>query len=295
MGRTLDRYVYEYLDGRRDRGEIVKDTYNEHLYRLMRLSDSHGNYALTRFGPAVIDKWLRSINQTQAEGSRRNSMLVVKAFCRWMVSKGYVVKNPCAEMKLPRVPRSKPRSVEPSAIDQLFEVLPNKRAEVIIWLMFSSGLRCVEVSNLDVEHINWTEMKVFVTGKGGHQREVFIATGCAEAIRAYLRESGHRHGPLIQSKRYNRRMGAAPISKLVSGWLADAGVHQRGLDRSTAHALRHTAATTLFDITGDLRDVQDLLGHASLQTTNIYIGNRKNEARIRAGLEQGSARYRRVS
>lgn len=291
---TLDRYVYDYLDGRRRRGDFTEGTYNNQLYRLMGLADVHGARPLERFGKKTIEKWVEVATETQRPTTRRNTMTTVRQFCLWMVAEKHLNKNPFDGVQMPKVPRTKHRNLSPARIADLLPVVPDARGRAIAWLMVGQGLRCVEVSRLDVDDFDAHELTLFVNGKGGHQRELPVAPECARAIQEYLRETKHRTGPLIRSMRggvLGGRLKPQPIGKLVSGWLSQIGAHQSPYDGVSAHALRHTAATVLYEQTGDLRDVQELLGHASLQTTSIYVG-RGNHQALREGLTRVAASYR---
>lgn len=153
--------------------------------------------------------------------------------------------------------------------------------------MVQCGLRCVEVSRADVADWDPVAQRVFVRGKFGHERWVPVPEEAAEALSAYLAAAGHSSGPLfraIGSKGGNDgRLSPAWISRKMALIMHEAGVHDWGDGRS-AHAMRHTFATDVSRRTSDLLVLRDLLGHASLATTQIYLGN-ASEDRLRSAVE----------
>ena len=134
-------------------------------------------------------------------------------------------------------------------------------------LLYGSGLRVAELCGLDVDDLDLARRVVTVTGKGSKQRQVLIHDRCAEAIRAWLgapRSAMAREdspsGALFYNRRGNR-LGPRDVRRLLD---------RRSPVPTHPHALRHSFATHLLDGGADLRVVQELLGHASLQTTQVY-------------------------
>jgi len=143
--------------------------------------------------------------------------------------------------------------------------------------MFGCGLRCVEVSRLDVDDFDPFTHTLHITGKAGHQRNVPVPEVVRMTITGYL-ANGRGHGPLVR-RDDNRpgRLGAGRISGLAGRMIRDAGIKSRLYDGRSAHGLRAAAASDLFDACGDATVVQEFLGHANLQTTSIYLRRAKTE------------------
>ncbi len=134
-------------------------------------------------------------------------------------------------------------------------------------LLYGSGLRVAELCGLDVGHVDLDRRVVMVTGKGSKQRQVLLHDRCAEAIRVWLgaprsalAREGSPPGALFYNSRGNR-LGPRDVRRLLD---------RRSPVPTHPHALRHSFATHLLDGGADLRVVQELLGHASLQTTQVY-------------------------
>lgn len=252
-----------------------------------------GNFALVNGDPepsrvtrAHVQKWLGSVAHLRA-ASLKTQLSVVHPFCHWLVTEGYLKSNPAREVKSPRAPRYNPRALEEEKIEKLMVDLPDARAELICSLMFQEGLRCCEVANLEVGDIWFSERRMRVTGKGGHSRDLPITDATWLRLRRYLDSCPITAGPLIRSVREPLKgLTAGHISKSVSRWMLDAGIKGRAGDGVSAHPLRHTAATTVLKASGDLQAVQHMLGHASLATTQRYLGGGGSRAAAAAGDER---------
>jgi site-specific recombinase XerD len=143
----------------------------------------------------------------------------------------------------------------------------DRRDDAVLELLYGSGIRVAELCGLDVDDLDLPRRVVTVTGKGSRQRQVLIHDRCAEAVGAWL------DGPRAAMAR-ECSPGAALFYNRRGGRLGPRDV-RRILDRRSPvpthpHALRHSFATHLLDGGADLRVVQELLGHASLQTTQVY-------------------------
>lgn len=216
--------------------------------------------------------WLESLDGL-APHTRRRRLSSVRGFCRWAVEEGHMPVNPVARLKGPRMPRTVPRALATEAVTVLLSACPDARARLIVTWMVQLGLRCVEVAGVELGDVDRRARTVRVTGKGGHQRILPLVDEAAAALAAYLAEEPPAGaGPLIRSRVFPGR-GLAPstISNMVARWMDDAGIKLRSRDGVSAHALRHTAATDMLLSGAHLRDVQAALGHAHLQTTEVYL------------------------
>jgi integrase/recombinase XerC len=268
---TLTHHAETYLRGRRLRGEITLDTLRNQRCHLAGLATSFGARPITRFGPAAIDRWLETIGHL-TPATRRSRISTVRTFCRWMVAQRRIGADPTGHLEPVRQPRAVPRALEEPRVAAVLDACPDLRARAIVWLMVGLGLRCCEVARLEVQDYEPHAGLVTVTGKGGHERALPVPAEAAAAVDAYLAEAGVVGGPLIRSyRRPSEPLRADTISGLVGEWMAEAGIKHRQRDGVSAHALRHTAASDVLDRCGDIRVVQQMLGHAHLATTAIYL------------------------
>lgn len=148
----------------------------------------------------------------------------------------------------------------------------DERERVIVLPGLQEGLRCCEISNLELGDTDLDDRVLRVIGKGGHERFVPLSDQTARAIRGYLAVYPATAGPLIRSYRHTTRsLTPGRVSDMVSRVFRDAGVKQAPRDGRSAHALRHTAATAVLrNCNGNIKLVQQFLGHQSSQTTDRY-------------------------
>jgi integrase/recombinase XerC len=181
--------------------------------------------------------------------------------------------NPTFEIPVPKQPRSEPRALDADLVaDLIAVVVGDTRATAIVWLMVGMGLRCCEVSSVEMANWNRSGQTMTVTGKGSHQRTLPVPPEVSGALVVYLDEYPTRSGPIIRSfRRPTQALTPDALSGMVAEWMRAASVKLAARDGRSAHALRHTAASDVLDACGDLRVVQEMLGHSNLSTTAIYL------------------------
>lgn len=202
-----------------------------------------------------------------AASTRRQRFSTIRGFCRWLVHHGHLDFDPTAELKAPRQPRPVPRAYPSELVGRLLEVVPDRRARLVVLLEVQEGLRACEVVRLEVGDVNFTDREIRVNGKGARERILPVSDETWEALEGYLRQFPAKAGPLIRS--YNDPKAgicAAYVVQTMGRWLRAAGVAEGG-----GHGLRHTMATQLLRGGADVRDVQNALGHASLSSTSVYL------------------------
>ena len=181
----------------------------------------------------------------------------------WWPRQGAAQSAPWALMRAPNLAR-------------LRLVLPDLEARVVVALMARQGLRCVEVSRWAAEDFDRGRARMTVRGKAGHERAVPVADDVAALLEEWL--AGRQSGPVV-------RRSPARLSRLVRAWMEQAGLKAGAYDGRSAHALRHTAASDLYDSTRDVKAVQRFLGHANVATTDRYLRAGDDDV-IRAGLNR---------
>lgn len=262
LERAAMRYVAERQAERRFRGRTPLNVTGVLFNLAKSVPEVEG---LTR---RRVEKWLRS--QEVAPSTARAYLSIVRAFSAWLVDNRFLRRDPCAGIPNPRQPRVLPRSLQSERVERLFSTLPDSRAELVCSLMVQEGLRCCEVVNLEVGDIDFSQRSMLVRGKGGHERVLPISD---ETWGYLLRYSSAVAGPLIRSAK-DPHKGLTPhyLSTLVSGWMREAGIKSKAYDGVAAHSLRHTMATDVLKGGATIREVQVALGHASLSTTQRYLG-----------------------
>ena len=235
----------------------------------------------------TLRDWLwQGSNAGLAKSSLSRHSAAVRGFTRWLVTTGEVSADAAARLKAPRPEQHLPRVLTRGQMTGIFEGLAARsdggdpvalRDQAIVELLYASAMRVSELTGLRVGDIDRSRLTARVLGKGGKERVVPFGVPAAHALDRYLAEArpelrggGDREarpdsGILFLNSR-GAAMNTRSVYELVAGLLHELP----GSGPSGPHALRHTAATHLLDGGADLRAVQEILGHASLSTTQIY-------------------------
>ena len=208
-------------------------------------------------------------------------LAAIRAFYRWLAREQTLVRDPSAGLLAPKLPQRLPR---PLSVDDCEALVESKgsaepaslallRDRALVELLYGAGLRVGEAVALDVRDVDVLAREVRVLGKGSKERSVPLPQAAQEALSAWLairRRPGYQAEPLFVSFRpgaQGRRLGERSVRRLLAARGRGAGV----VDHVHPHRLRHSYATHLLDMGADLRSIQELLGHASLATTQRYL------------------------
>lgn len=220
--------------------------------------------------------WLHEQSYAKATIARR--LAAVRSWCRFLCRQGILATNPADGLRAPRQDKKLPHFLGVEAVARLLEAPPagdplGLRDRAILETLYSAGLRVSELTGLDVGDVDLDSGVATVKGKGRKERLVLLGTHAVAALRSWLAVRGgvgaeHRRGrvPALFLNKLGTRLTARSVGRMLEKYLA-----QVGLDPLTSpHTLRHSFATHLLDRGADIRSVQELLGHRSLSTTQIY-------------------------
>ncbi|NDC47655.1 MAG: tyrosine recombinase XerC [Micrococcales bacterium] len=227
----------------------------------------------------LLREWLWQVSQREAANSTlARKSASIRSFTAWCHSEGLLEADPGQRLKSPKAKRHLPKVVAKDSLNEIFDHLKTLaetgepvmvRNRFIFELLYATGIRVSEICGLDVLSIDLGRNVIRVIGKGSKERVVPFGLPARDALQEYLAvrekfltEPG-QSALLLNSK--GKRLGVRAVYQLVAELLADTPTGAAG-----PHTLRHTAATHLLDGGADLRAVQELLGHASLGTTQIY-------------------------
>ncbi|HZL99545.1 MAG TPA: tyrosine-type recombinase/integrase [Planctomycetota bacterium] len=222
--------------------------------------------------------WLESLAGLAAT-TRLRKLSAARAWFRWLITHGLVVRDPTAQLCRPRRPWRLPRVLSELEVVELLQAydgtgFASSRARALLETLYSTGCRVAEVAGLRLSAVNLTRGDAIVCGKGRRERLVFFGLPCRVALERWL---GARGELLVQSRWrdcgalfVNARDGGALSSRSIARIVAAAGRQARLPNPVHPHMLRHSFATHLLDHGADCRYVQELLGHRSLSTTQIY-------------------------
>jgi len=234
-----------------------------------------GEAALIALPPAMLRRFLAALHARGLSGRSLARMLSGwRAFYRFALERDAALKDdPCAGLKAPKSVRRLPAALSPDEAVQLVTIEGDDplaiRDRALFELAYSSGLRLSELSGLDVASVDLATGEVRVWGKGSKERIVPVGAAAREAIRVWLKVRGGlsvRDADAMFLSRSGRRIAPRAIERRLADWAI-----KRGLSRHVhPHMLRHSFASHLLQSSGDLRAVQEMLGHASIASTQVY-------------------------
>jgi integrase/recombinase XerC len=234
-----------------------------------------GAPALGSIGPDALRHWLRGLDGKVERTSVARKLAAVRAFLRFCARTGRVTRDPTVGIATPKVRRSLPAHLTLDDVDRLLAVpsadkLSGLRDAAILELLYSSGLRVSELVGVDWPHLDTESGAVRVLGKGRKERVVPVGRPALRALERYRAACGAEGLDVARGAVFRNRAGgrltARSVDRLMVRYVAASGTSTR----ATPHALRHTFATHLLGAGADLRAIQELLGHASLSTTQRY-------------------------
>jgi integrase/recombinase XerD len=286
LGEAVDLYIWD----RYGRRELTLKSARSLADRLKLLVDALGaDLPADRLDRRAVLSWQHTVS-AHAPASRRAYLSTVRTFCGWAIGEGYLTQDPTAGIARIKQPRLVPRALPQDAVTKLLEACEtDSRDLAIVWLQVGLGLRCAEVAALEMADWDPISRKLFVRGKGGHERVLPATDAVCTALERYLDDVGRCAGPLIRARAgtsFGRDKHLAPqaIVWRVGRLMKKAGIKRAPRDGVSAHALRHTCASDALDKCGNVRTVQEILGHASLSSTQIYL-RRANLDQMREALE----------
>lgn len=220
--------------------------------------------------PRHVAKWAGS--RSLAPSTLRNRISIVRSFCRWLILHDHIERDPTAGFVSPKEPVRMPRALLADDVGRVLAHCPDARGRLIVSLMVELGLRRAEVTSIQMGDIDFRAGLLLVHGKGSRDRWLPLTASARAALTTYLAEYPATTGPLLRSY-IEPRQALQPryVGDMVREWMVAAGVKQAPGDGVSAHALRHTAASDVFDRGADIRSVQAMLGHVTLSTTQRYL------------------------
>lgn len=197
----------------------------------------------------------------------------IRSFYRYLMREGLAGGNPAAAVKAPKAPKKLPQTLDTDAVARLLDFEANTplaiRDKAIMELFYSSGLRLSELASLRWDELDLASGLVRVTGKGNKTRMVPLGSVAAAAIEEWRKVRGNFAGfeePCIFVSSRGTSISVRSIQARIRFWAKKQGLPQQ----VHPHLLRHSFASHMLESSGDLRAVQELLGHADIATTQVY-------------------------
>lgn len=273
----LPEHALEFLAAiRAERGLSVNTAtaYRRDLFQYGDTIEFHPSLTATETIRAHLDM-LRARGLKDVSIARK--LASIRAFHRFLLAEGYATDDPTAMIDGPKRPSSIPKALTVTQVSLLVEspdiTTPlGRRNSAILEMLYATGCRVTELINIDLHDVDFDTRTALVTGKGNKQRLVPIGRYASDAIGVWLedrlavRRPGADPGALFLTARGNR-LSRQTVWRIVEKAGAAVGIDSAQI---SPHVLRHSAATHMVEGGADLRTVQEMLGHASLSTTQIY-------------------------
>ena len=297
-----------------ERGLAVNSllAYRRDLRRYADFLRSRGDIDPAQIGEDVVHAYVRHLetltdddgNRVLAASSVARAVVAVRSFHRFCAREGFVAHDPSQEVGAPPVPAGIPKALAEDEVDLLLQAVTGddplaQRDRALLELLYGTGIRISEAVGLDLDDLDLEDSTLRVLGKGSKERIVPVGRGARVAVEAYLRD-----GRLVLRRARSRRLtrdGDAILLNARGGrlsrqscWTIVRRAGERvGLDAQLSpHVLRHSCATHMLDHGADLRVVQELLGHASISTTQVYT--KVSPERLRAAYDAAHPRAHTV-
>ena len=271
----IDNFIDDYLSFLKDVKNLSENSlksYRRDILKFRNFLESNDIEKLNNVSEEICSSWIGSLySMNIGARSIQRHLSSVKGFFKYLQKNHLINQSPFELISGPKTEKKLPESLTPEQINRLLDFKPSSLIEIrdlaIIELMYSSGLRVSETVNVDIQDFEENKDFLRVIGKGSKTRLVPLGRFAISAINNWLEER----------KKITSDDGALFINK-AGGRLTTRSVQLRlkklavkqGLPPINPHMLRHSFATHMLESSGDLRSIQELLGHSSLSTTQIY-------------------------
>ncbi len=270
-----------YLSAERARSEHTVRAYEGDIAGLLDYAAGLGVTTLAEINLHLLRGWLGTLNEAGlARATLARRAATARSFTGWALREEKIEADPALRLKAPKRTKTLPGVLRPAQLEILFEALAAAAAEggglalrdrALVELLYATGIRVGELAGLDVDDLDLDRRTLRVLGKGNKERTVPYGLPAALAVDDWLRRgrsdfAGPDSGPALFLGQRGRRIDPRQVRAVTSALFESLG----DTSASGPHALRHSAATHLLDGGADLRSVQEILGHSSLATTQLY-------------------------
>ncbi|MBX3243775.1 MAG: tyrosine recombinase XerC [Acidobacteria bacterium] len=284
FNRSLEQFL-EHLTHERNMSQHTLRNYasdleqfRDHLLRVEKRQD----IAVNEIDRLTIREWMAALDAAgKKKASRARKLASLRTFFQFLIREGKLETNPAKLVNTPRIERKLPNHLSTEDAVRLIETPDintdlGRRDRAIMEFLYATGIRVGELVGINMQDVDFRERMVRVTGKRRKQRIVPFHEHALQALMHYLTESrpvflnqcppAERDDKAVFLHRRGGRLTTRSVGRMIDKYIAQcADIHN-----ISPHSLRHSFATHLLDSGADLRDIQELLGHARLSTTQIY-------------------------
>ena len=285
MQQVFNKYI-NYLEVERNASPYTVRNYTTDLlgfFQFLRDSDIDSLKEVDRH--TLRDYLSHLIEKGFVKASIARKLSAIRSFYRYLLREEIIATSPVATTSSPKLDKRLHSFLTIEEINRLLEAPDlstpqGLRDRALLELLYASGLRVSELVSLNLERVNLDTNEIRVWGKGSKERMVLMGKPAARALIAYIDQGrpellAEKRSNALLLNRYGKRLIERRVQKILEKYAKIAGIGKRVYP----HMLRHTFATHLLDGGADLRVVQELLGHASLSSTQIYTHVSKSQAK----------------
>jgi len=264
----------QYLQSERNASLHTVEAYSRDLQQFAAFLSQQIDPCLTigQINHLHIRRYLASVHKELTKSSVGRKLAAIRSLFRFLLRRGIIEKNPAELVSTPKKEKKLPFHLNIDEITTLVEApkLPEElpsRDRAILETLYSSGLRVSELTGLDIKGVDLQAGSVRVLGKGGKERIIPLGSKAVKALEEYIEMKGNPgiNAPLFTNSR-GGRLTRRSVARIVDKYM----LHLETMKKASPHTLRHTFATHLLEGGADLRSIQEMLGHASLSTTQKY-------------------------
>ena len=282
----VDDYI-EYAKANKGLGERTNRAYASDIKQCLAWCNRHGFKNISDLTTDDLRSWMADESRSHARSSLARKVVAVRGFFAWCQHVEYISSNPAEILMTPKIKNMLPSVLDEYQAESLMNNVDSKanvstscpknqkavglRNAAILELLYATGIRVGELTSLNIQDINFSSHTIKVTGKGNKQRVVPFGVPAYKALSAWISKDGReillRNS--VEEAAFLGTRGKRIDQRLVRRIVHDEAKSAHVPDISP-HALRHSAATHMWNGGADLREVQELLGHSSLNTTQRY-------------------------
>ena len=264
----------QYLSHLANERRLSANTVSGYAHDVRALLELAAGAPLAKLQIHQIRRFVAQLHARGLDGRSLARMLSAwRGFFRYLARDHGYTSNPCAGLRAPKAKKALPHALSPDEAARLMELAGDDamtvRDRAMFELFYSSGLRLAELTGLAVDDVSFSDAIVRVTGKGSKTRVVPVGSKALEALRAWLRERSALAKPgdtVLFINAAGVRVSPRTIQYRMKQWALKLGLS----GDLHPHMLRHSFASHVLQSSGDLRAVQEMLGHASISTTQVY-------------------------
>lgn len=282
MHQTIQEYL-RHLDVERNLAPGTINTRRVTLKLLAEWCADQGIHALQKLGEAEIRAFMADLRATRKNtpATLNERLTALRAFCGWLVDRGDLARNPTEKIRPMKTPKRIPRTLTKPEIDEVVTAparVPHRfewmvARDLAMWeILYASGIRISELAAIRICDIDLVHNQILIRrGKGGKERMVLINDAARERIYAYLHFRAtlfpNCPHPELFVNQFYKPFSPRGLGVLFKRQRVAAGIQKR----VTPHQLRHSFATHLLERDADLMTIKELLGHANLNSTQVYL------------------------